>query len=41
MPLPLIADLHIDGDTLLLILIVLGILIAAFWLFGRFPWRRS
>ncbi len=36
---PAIADLRVDGDMLILILVVLAILVLLFWLIGNRPWR--
>jgi hypothetical protein len=37
---PMIADLNIDGDTLVLILVVLGILVLLSMLLHYKPWVR-
>jgi hypothetical protein len=37
---PMIKDLQIDGDTLVLILVVLGILVLLAMLFHYKPWVR-
>ena len=38
---PLVSDLVISGDTLILILVVLAILVLVLWIIGRWPWPRS